>query len=162
MADMILTANELAFRTAYATSSISPDIVGLAGLSSTSPTGAWNLTSEQPYILSPNLTLVSRTLAQDCLVSGSELAAIYNTHRRWVAGSIAVVCSACIIILCTYWDWWRLGRDVSMSPLEIARAFDAPLLQTADPNATGDDIKKDLGARSICLAIDSEGRVYRD
>lgn len=38
-----------------------------------------------------------------------------------------------------------------MSPLEIARAFDAPILQAADPNATGDDLKKDFGRERVRL-----------
>lgn len=53
----------------------------------------------------------------------------------------------------TYWGWWRLGRQVSMSPLEIARAFNAPILQDADPNATGDDLKRELGHKSVCFAL---------
>lgn len=40
-----------------------------------------------------------------------------------------------------------------MSPLEIARAFNAPILRDADPNATGDDLKRDLGSVKVCLAL---------
>jgi hypothetical protein len=47
-----------------------------------------------------------------------------------------------------------------MSPLEIARAFGAPLLETADPNATGDDLKKEMGAQKIRFAVDAVGRVH--
>lgn len=47
-----------------------------------------------------------------------------------------------------------------MSPLEIARAFGAPLLESADSNATGDDFKKKLGTQKIRFAVDAEGRVH--
>lgn len=160
MADIILMANELAFRTAYATSNESPDVVGLAGMDSESSATGWNLTSPQPYVTSPNLTLVARPLSQDRIVSEANLVPIYTTHHGWVAASTAVVCFACLAILATYWGWWRLGRDVSMSPLEIARAFHAPLLESADPNATGDDLKKDLGGQKIRFAVDAVGRVH--
>jgi hypothetical protein len=160
MADMILMANELAFRTAHAISSVSPDAFRSAGLDEVGPSAdAWNLTTEQPYILSPNLTLVQRPVSQHCTVSGSSLVPIYTTHRGWVAGSIAIVCFTCLAILSTYWGWWRLGREVSMSPLEIARAFGAPLLETADPNATGDDLKRELGTQEIRFAVNAVGRV---
>jgi hypothetical protein len=46
-----------------------------------------------------------------------------------------------------------------MSPLEIARAFGAPLLETADPNATGDDLKRELGTQEIRFAVNAVGRV---
>jgi hypothetical protein len=69
------------------------------------------------------------------------------------------VCFTCLAILSTYWGWWRLGREVSMSPLEIARAFGAPLLETADPNATGDDLKRELGTQEIRFAVNAVGRV---
>lgn len=39
-----------------------------------------------------------------------------------------------------------------MSPLEIARVFDAPFMKEADPNATGDDLKRALGQKRVCLA----------
>ena len=116
----------LAFRTARAISGLSPDDVRLAGLDGTGPSAtAWNLTSAQPYVVSPNLTFVQRLLSQYSTVSGFKLAPIYTTHGGWIARSTAVVCFTCIAILSTYWGWWRLGRDVSMSPLEIARAFGA-------------------------------------
>lgn len=42
-----------------------------------------------------------------------------------------------------------------MSPLEIARAFGAPLLETADPNATGYNLKKGLGTQEIHFVLDA-------
>ena len=163
MADMILMANELAFRTAHAISSMSPETASSANLDDSGPSAAaWNLTSEQAYIVSPNLTLVQRPLSQYTTMSGSTLVPIYTTHRGWIAGSTTIVCVTCIAILSTYWGWWRLGRDVSMSPLEIARAFGPPLLETADPNATGDDLKKDLGTQKVRFAVDAVGRVREE
>lgn len=45
--------------------------------------------------------------------------------------------------------WRHLGRDVSMSLLEIARAFAAPVLLAADANASGNDTRKSLGNEKI-------------
>lgn len=150
MPDMILMANELAFRTAFTTSHMAPSSPMLeATLDQTGRASYWNLTSEQPYILSPNLTSVNRTLDQKAMVSASTPTAVYATHRGYLAGGFVLMCLACLAIAPTYWGWWRLGRQVSMSPLEIARAFNAPVLQNADPNATGGDLKKDFGAEKI-------------
>lgn len=49
-----------------------------------------------------------------------------------------------------------------MSPLEIARAFGAPLLETAGPNAIGDNLKKGLGTQKIHFVLDSIGSVREE
>lgn len=135
MVDIILVANELAFRTAYtASNTLSEDTMY--------EINQFNLTSEQPYIISPNLTLVNRTLHQRSLVRDSSLQTVYDVQNGWLTGGSAVMVLACLAILPTYWGWWHLGREVSMSPLEIARAFEAPIMRDTDPNATGDDLKK--------------------
>lgn len=143
MADMILAANELAFRTAYTTSSTAPANVE-GGVS-------YNLTSDQPYIVLPNLTSVSRTIHQTALVRDSTPLTVFAVHRGWLVGGFTVMVLACLAILPTYWGWWELGREVSMSPLEIARAFEAPIMRDADSNATGHDLKKSVGSEWISL-----------
>lgn len=157
MADMILMANELAFRTAVTTSTLAPGGVSILATLHHSKADWWNLTSEQPYVISPNLTSVQRAVEQTALVTASMPVAVYVTHRGWLAGGFTVMCVACLAIAPTYWGWWRLGRKVSMSPLEIARAFDAPVLREAPHNATGDDVKKILGPKRVNLAPASAG-----
>jgi hypothetical protein len=70
---------------------------------------------------------------------------VYETQPKWLAGAFAVIVMACSSIVPTYWGWWRLGRPVSMSPLEIAKAFDAPLMQHADPNGSAADHLRTVG-----------------
>lgn len=141
MSDMILMANELAFRTAYtfSTSQATVDSLGL------------NMTQKQYYIVSPNLTDIHRSTTQEATVRDSSLQTVYATHRGWLAGGFVVMVLACLAILPTYWGWWNLGREVSMSPLEIARAFGAPVMPDADPNATGGDIKRSMGDEKVSL-----------
>lgn len=65
---------------------------------------------------------------------------VYQSNYDWMFGALAVILVAFCSILPTYGSWWHLGRIVSMSPIETAKAFDAPLLRQADPNGTGHDI----------------------
>lgn len=65
---------------------------------------------------------------------------VYQSHYDWMFGALAVLVVALCSILPTFDGWWHLGRTVSMSPIETAKAFDAPLLRQADPNGTADDI----------------------
>ena len=51
-----------------------------------------------------------------------------------------------------YVQWllvWTLGRDVSMSPLEVAKAFNAPLLAAEHSNAEVEELVKSVGARRV-------------
>lgn len=46
-----------------------------------------------------------------------------------ISAGAALIQLLCIIfILPTYWGWWHFGRKISFSPLEMAKAFDSPLL----------------------------------
>ena len=45
--------------------------------------------------------------------------------------------------------FWELGRPVSLNPLEIARAFGAPLMEGMDGNATPDMVTIERGGMSV-------------
>jgi len=61
---------------------------------------------------------------------------IYVTDVRYmVAIAILNLCSM-FAVGATFYGWWELGRLFSMRPLELARAFDAPLLRTAGEDAS--------------------------
>lgn len=57
-----------------------------------------------------------------------------------------------VTVLATIWvaivflSLWQLGRDMSMSPIEIAKAFAAPSLATAtDSNASVETLLQEVG-----------------
>jgi hypothetical protein len=139
--DMLLMANELAFRLAYKTTNMSfADITGIP-----SP---WD---GQSFITSPNLSSIPRRKDQQVEIHEQTIQTVYAIYYGWLTGGCLVILVASLAILPTYWGWWELGREVSMSPLEIGRAFGAPTMQHTDPNATGDDLKKSLGSVRVCL-----------
>ena len=75
---------------------------------------------------------------------------VFHTDLHWFLAA-ALVEGICIaLILPTYWGWWLLGRPVSFSPLEVAKAFGAPMLSNCNSNASGRDIAKaDVGATRV-------------
>lgn len=103
MDDMILMAHELAFRTALTTSS---EVPGTATMGA--DYNFYNLTTEQPYIISPNLTEVNRTISQSALVKESRIVTVYATQKGWLAGGFVVICLAILAIVPTYWVSRRL------------------------------------------------------
>jgi len=70
---------------------------------------------------------------------------VYSTHGGFVAAGVIFTILAWVLIIPNFRGYWRLGRTVSMSPVETAKAFAAPLLQQADPNSTAEEIVKTLG-----------------
>lgn len=69
----------------------------------------------------------------------------FHVDFAWFFGAVAVELLCIALVLPTYWGWWRLGRPVSFSPLEIAKAFEAPLLSDCNSNSSGRDIAKAAG-----------------
>lgn len=70
-----------------------------------------------------------------------------------------------------FWGWWKLGRNVSFSPLEIGKvrfeilagstevsliycqAFEAPLLHECNSNSSGNEIAKSAGQMAVQYGI---------
>jgi hypothetical protein len=82
---------------------------------------------------------------------------IYRSHLQWLAAALLITALACIAIELTFKGWWNLGRRVGMSPLEVAKVFDAPLLRQANPNGTGRDIVDAVGKDAVQYGAVSVG-----
>jgi hypothetical protein len=143
--DIISAAHELTLRTSIATTNTLVVVRGDREQGYPVRSAPSLLTQGQAEIVSPNLTLVNRTTSREVQATMTFEETVYKTQPQWLASAFAVICLACFSIVPTYWGWWRLGRPVSMSPLEIARAFDAPLMQHADPNGTVADHLRAVG-----------------
>lgn len=59
----------------------------------------YSLTEEQPYIESPNLTAVARTVQQYAMVTSSKTVTVYETQIGWLIGGFLVMCLACLAIV---------------------------------------------------------------
>lgn len=63
---------------------------------------------------------------------------VYIAHYKFLYAALAFVIFGVVGIVPFFMGWWYLGRPVSLSPVEIAKAFAAPLLQGGDTNADVD------------------------
>ena len=50
----------------------------------------------------------------------------YVSRMGFAWGAFASTIIVVLLILPSYWGYWQLGRKVTLGPLEIANAFDAP------------------------------------
>lgn len=53
---------------------------------------------------------------------------VFKSNFSWFAAAAVMELFAISTIAFTFWGYWRLGRHVSFSPVDLAKAFDAPLL----------------------------------
>ena len=150
--DMISMVQELSLRTAIATTDhLPPSTQGIG------PQDTYLLTAGQPNILLPNLTLVNRTLSQNVNASMTFSETVYESHFGWLAGSLAAMFLAFAAIFPLFSGWWHLGRAVSMSPIEIAKAFGAPIVMQTDSNGTARDLVNDIGKLQIGYGASATG-----
>lgn len=73
---------------------------------------------------------------QTSLATGTFLYNTYATDRGYMIASTMVGLFGALSVLPLYRGWSQFGRKFSMSPLEVAKAFDAPLLREVDCNST--------------------------
>ena len=94
---------------------------------------------------------------------GYELQSIYITDWKFMAIAALLSCSSIIAVGATFYGWWELGRPFSMGPLELASAFEAPLLKAACEDAGLDNDTHRSTAREPCVqfgekVVDDEGQ----
>ena len=84
-------------------------------------------------------------------VSGtqSNTPAVYKSQYLYLVIAVILTGIAVFFVTLTFAGYSVLGRSVSMSPLETAKAFNAPLLESADPNADVKSLMHMVGERSV-------------
>ena len=87
--------------------------------------------------------------AQRVLASQIATRAVYTSHYQFLAIATLVTAIAVLLVLVTFHGYWHLGRSTTMSPLETAKAFNAPLLRNADSNAEVETLVKELGLHNV-------------
>jgi hypothetical protein len=75
--------------------------------------------------------------------------AVYVSSYLYLGIACLLTILAILLIVPTFYGYWYIGRNVSMSPVEIAKAFNAPLLRNEDSNAEAADLIKAIGHRRI-------------
>lgn len=62
---------------------------------------------------------------------------LYVSDWWYMTGAAVLSVVSVVVVGLTFYGWWELGHDVSLSPLDIARAFDSPLLKHDSPGLAG-------------------------
>lgn len=63
---------------------------------------------------------------------------VYRTDYPYLVLAVLISLAGVISVVATLYGWWRLGRNTSMNPLEVGKAFRAPMLADAGSNVSFD------------------------
>lgn len=101
-------------------------------------------------------TAVSSSNSSDIQhVSSAETAShpVYQSHYEFLAIAVVLTVLAIFLVSATFGGYWHLGRPMTMSPVELAKAFNAPLLRNEDSNAKGTALVSKVGDRAIRYGV---------
>jgi hypothetical protein len=71
---------------------------------------------------------------------------VFKSHHRFLAVALVFTLFAAFSVVPIFLGWWSLGRNVSLSPIETAKAFAAPALARApDANAELKPLLREVG-----------------
>ncbi|RYO80751.1 hypothetical protein DL766_010181 [Monosporascus sp. MC13-8B] len=86
---------------------------------------------------------------------------VYTANYRYLAGGLVLMIVATLAMLPLFHGWWHLGREVTLSPVEIAVAFRAPHTEGGDPNADVYTLLRQIGKRKARYGVIDENGVMR-
>jgi hypothetical protein len=76
----------------------------------------------------------------------------YKTSFAYVGGALAATFITVLFVLPVYWGFWQLGRKVTLGPLEISHAFNAPIIapdKTKNHHGDFDEVLNEVGKRRV-------------
>lgn len=75
----------------------------------------------------------------------------YATVWRYGAAVMCIVFFCILCVLPSYWGFWQLGRKVTLGPIEVAGAFQAPIMNHPSVATHGevDGLIKEIGDRRV-------------
>lgn len=96
------------------------------------------------------------TPIQSVTATQSDRRAVFRTQYAYMGGAFALTLAALFMSACLFKGYSSLGRKMTMSPVEIAKAFNAPLLAGSDSNATVKSLIKQAGTRNVMYGVAME------
>ncbi|KAK5994631.1 hypothetical protein PT974_05113 [Cladobotryum mycophilum] len=118
-------------------------------------------TDPMPYVLDAVRELTFRTaiaFSNDTFyqpVQGIQQRTVnrYDLRGAYLGGALAIIALGAFSVAWLFNEYWLLGRRVSMSPVEIAKAFQAPMTAGASSNAGVDVILRQVGGREVKYGV---------
>jgi hypothetical protein len=89
---------------------------------------------------------------------------VFKTDYAFVGAAVGIIVLGVLTVLPTFYQFWLLGRPVTFSPIETAKAFNSPILGEPSTVTKSSDVEalvKRVGRRRVrysAVNIDGSGR----
>lgn len=83
---------------------------------------------------------------------------VFHADFRWFFGAATIQLLTITLLLPTYWGWWHIGVELTLSPFHIAKLCDAPMLKGINSGAGALGVVRDLGDMRLklgCITVDT-------
>jgi hypothetical protein len=133
------------------------DIVPSCNISFTNPLDDF-LQGARELIFRTAVATANSSNEQQVQTQASGAHTVYRTEYLFLALATLVSLLAIFSVLWVFYGFWDIGRPVSMSPIETAKAFNAPVLKQGDSNAPANELLRQVGAKQVKYGIVSDAR----
>lgn len=92
------------------------------------------------------------SLAINYTMNAYQYVIVYESRYNYLAAATFISVLACCSVLPTFNGSWRLNRPFSLTPIETAKAFDAPLLRSSGTDISDlsvDKLVKRVGTTEV-------------
>ena len=74
---------------------------------------------------------------------------IFKSNYSYLTAALAVMVIGFLVVIPTFHGFWEMGRQSSLDPLEIAKAFNAEILNEDNSNAPAHHLTKGVRGRKV-------------
>jgi len=124
-----------------------PSILHKCGLSFHSPT-TYALHYMHEFMFRASFMASTDADNQTIPVQRSNSQLVFRSNYHCLAAVLAAMLMALLCLFSQVWAWWELGWNVTMSPIETASSFGAPVLQQ-EGGRSAQEILKIAGTRIV-------------
>lgn len=101
---------------------------------------------------------------QEMLVEQEAIEVAYMSDYLFLGLAVGVLGLSFLTVLPLLLGWWHLGREVSLSPIEVARAFGAPELKGSSSDSDAGQLMKEIGSKKLSygeVAVGESNQIMR-
>lgn len=93
---------------------------------------------------------VTGVAVQEMQAEREAVEVVYQSDYLFLGLSLMLIGLSAVAVVPLMWKWWRLGREVSLSPMETARAFGAhELVPGSGSNSSASELMGEVGSREV-------------
>lgn len=137
--------NEIMFRTALSVSNVSKYSVLNASISEW-----WTSYYEAFPVIYPNRPNdTGIPIPQLIAMEQTSNITVFQSHYSYLAAALGIMALGVLVVMPTFYGFWELGRDASLNPLEVAKAFNAEFFHGQGSNAPVRHLAKGFGDKKV-------------